>query len=141
MTTGRRTWSILFVCWLLVTGATLGSLFFSEIMELPPCSLCWVQRVFMFPLAIILLVGLFPPDGSVVRYALPLALCGLATAVFHVLLQLEVIPESASPCQQGVSCADVSLALFGFLSIPVLSLAVFSAVAGLLYYSKRGGFQ
>jgi len=141
MTAGRRTWNILFICWLLVTGATLGSLFFSEIMELPPCSLCWVQRIFMFPLAIILLVGLFPADGSVVRYAFPLALCGVATAVFHVLLQLGVIPEKASPCQQGMSCADVSLALFGFVSIPVLSLAVFSAVAALLCYSKRGRFQ
>ena len=132
MTAESRTWNCLFVSWLLVTGATLGSLFFSEIMELPPCSLCWVQRVFMFPMAVILLVGLFPPDGSVVRYALPLALCGVATALFHVLLQLGVIPEGASPCQQGVSCADVSLSLFGFVSIPVLSLAVFSAVAGLL---------
>ena len=46
----------------------LGSLFFSEIMELPPCSLCWVQRIFMFPLAIILLIGLFPfdPQAAVV---------------------------------------------------------------------------
>jgi disulfide bond formation protein DsbB len=68
-------------------------------------------------------------------------LCGVAAAVFHVFLQLDVIPESASPCQQGVSCADVSLVLFGFVSIPVLSLAVFSAVAGLLYYSKRSRFQ
>lgn len=137
----RGSWSILFVCWLLVTGATLGSLFFSEVMELPPCSLCWIQRIFMFPLAIILLVGLFPPDGSVVRYALPLALGGVVTAFFHVLLQLGVIPESASPCEQGVSCAEVSLVLFGFVSIPVLSLAVFSVAAGLLYHLKRSGFQ
>ena len=137
----RRSWGILFACWLLVTGATLGSLFFSEIMELPPCSLCWVQRIFMFPLAIILLVGLFPPDRSVVRYALPLALCGVATAFFHVLLQLGVIPENASPCEQGVSCAEVSLVLFGSVSIPMLSLAVFSAISGLLYHLKRSGFQ
>jgi disulfide bond formation protein DsbB len=95
----------------------------------------------MFPLAIILLVGLFPPDGSVVRYGLPLALCGAATAVFHVLLQLDVIPESAAPCEQGVSCAEVSVVLFGFVSIPVLSLVVFSAVAGLLYHLKRSEFQ
>ena len=141
MSESKQTWSIIFVCWLLVTGATLGSLFFSEIMELPPCSLCWVQRIFMFPLPIILLAGLFPADGSVVRYALPLSLCGAATAVFHLSLQLDVIPESAAPCQQGVSCADVSLVLFGFVSIPMLSLVVFSAVAGLLYYSKRSEVQ
>ena len=141
MTDERPTWNILFLCWLMVTGATLGSLFFSEIMELPPCSLCWVQRIFMFPLALILLAGLFPADGSVVRYALPLALCGAATAAFHLLLQLEVIPESAAPCEQGVSCTEVSMVLFGFVSIPMLSLAVFSTVAGLLYHLKRSEVQ
>jgi disulfide bond formation protein DsbB len=130
-------WTILFVCWMLAAGATLGSLFFSEIMELPPCSLCWVQRIFMFPLAIILLVGLFPLDLQVVRYALPLALCGWAVALYHTLLQVGIIPESAAPCRQGVSCTDISVDLFGFLSIPMLSLLVFSAVAGLLLVLRR----
>ena len=131
-------WTVVFVCWLLVTGATLGSLFFSEVMELPPCSLCWVQRVFMFPLVLILLVGLFPFDGSVIRYALPISLCGVIVALYHMALQLGIIPESAAPCRQGVSCSDVSFALFGFVSIPMLSLTVFSAVAGLLFSIKRG---
>lgn len=133
-----NSWTILFVCWLLVASATLSSLFISEIMELPPCSLCWVQRIFMFPLAIILLIGLFPFDGSVIRYALPISLCGVAAALYHTLLQLGIIPEAAAPCQQGVSCTDVSLALFGFVSIPMLSLLVFSAATGLLLLLKRG---
>lgn len=133
-----QSWTILFVCWLLVASASLGSLFFSEIMQLPPCSLCWAQRIFMFPLAIILLVGLFPFDRSVVRYALPLALGGLATAMYHALLQMGIIPESAAPCQQGVSCSDVSFAVLGVFSIPILSLIVFSAVSGLLLFLKRG---
>lgn len=132
-----RAWTILFVCWLLVAGATLGSLFFSEIMELPPCSLCWVQRVFMFPLAIILLVGLFPLDLHVIRYALPLALGGAGVALYHTLLQLGIIPESAAPCRQGVSCTDMQMDLFGFVSIPMLSLLVFSAVAALLLVLRR----
>jgi len=137
-TESDTSWAVVFVCWLLVTGATLGSLFFSEVMELPPCSLCWVQRVFMFPLALILLIGLFPFDGSVVRYALPMALCGVVVALYHTLLQFGIIPESAAPCRQGVSCSDVSFALFGFVSIPMLSLVVFSVVAGLLFSLKRG---
>ena len=58
-----------FLLLLLVATATLGSLFFSEVMELPPCSLCWAQRIFMFPLAIILLQALLPLDPGVVRYA------------------------------------------------------------------------
>ena len=138
-TEADASWTIVFVCWLLVTGATLGSLFFSEIMQLPPCTLCWVQRIFMFPLAIILLIGLLPFDGSVVRYALPVALCGVIASLYHMLLQLGIIPESAAPCQQGVSCSEISFELFGFVSIPMLSLVVFSAVSSLLFFLKRSG--
>ena len=130
-------WTILFVCWLLVTAATLGSLFFSEVMGLPPCSLCWYQRIFMFPLPILLLMGLFPLDVKVVRYALPLALAGWAIAAYHTLLQLGVIPESAAPCSQGASCSSAYLELFGFVSIPVLSLLAFSGVVGLLILLGR----
>ena len=136
-----RSWTLLFACWLLVTGASLGSLFFSEVMELPPCSLCWYQRVFMFPLVIVLFAGLFPLDLRVVRYALPLAICGFAIASYHWLLQLGVIPEAAAPCQQGVSCSSVSLELFGFVSIPMMSLFVFSIVTVLLVVLKRSAHR
>lgn len=130
-------WMILFVSWLLVAGATLGSLFFSEVMELPPCSLCWAQRIFMFPLAIILFLGLFPLDPKVARYALPLAAIGAAVALYHLLLQVGLIPESAAPCRQGVSCSEAQVEIFGFVSIPMLSLLVFAGVAGLLTLLKR----
>ena len=130
-------WAILFASWLLVATATLGSLFFSEVMELPPCSLCWAQRVFMFPLAIILLVGLLPFDPGVVRYALPLAAIGGLIALYHLLLQVGVIPESAAPCRQGISCSEAQLQVLGFLSIPMLSLLVFGSVTGLLWLLKR----
>ena len=132
-----KNWTILFVCWLLVTGATLGSLFFSQIMDLRPCSLCWYQRIFMFPLPIILLVGLFPFDVKVVRYSLPLALGGCAVALYHTLLHLGILPESAAPCRQGVPCSSAELDLFGFVSIPMLSLLAFSIVVALLVVLKR----
>lgn len=130
-------WAILFFCWLLVTSATLGSLFFSEIMELPPCSLCWYQRIFMFPLPIVLFMGLFPFDAKVVRYALPLALAGWAVALYHMLLHVGIVPESAAPCSQGVSCSTDYLNLFGFVSIPLLSLLGFSAVVALMVVLRR----
>ena len=125
-------WLLLLAAWLLVTTATLGSLFFSEVMELPPCSLCWYQRVFMFPLVLVLFMGLFPFDPKVVRYALPLSAAGTLVALYHMLLQAGVIPESAAPCSQGVSCADVDLLVFGFVSIPMLSLFAFGTVTALL---------
>lgn len=130
-------WVILFASWLLVATATLGSLFFSEVMELPPCSLCWAQRIFMFPLAIILLQALLPLDPGVVRYALPLAAIGTAIALYHLLLQFGIIPESAAPCREGVSCSEAQLQVLGFVSIPMLSLIVFGTVTGLLWQLKR----
>ncbi len=130
-------WLLLLAAWLLVAASTLGSLFFSEIMELPPCSLCWYQRVFMFPLAFVLLMGLFPFDPKVVRYALPLSAAGTLVALYHILLQAGVIPESAAPCSQGVSCADVDLLVLGFASIPMMSLLAFGVVTTLLIIIMR----
>lgn len=130
-------WALLFSCWLLATISTLGSLFFSEVMQFAPCSLCWYQRIFMFPLAAILLVGLLPLDTKCVKYALPFALGGSAVALYHTLLHEGIIPESVAPCQQGVSCSQEYIDLFGFLSIPLLSLMSFSAMLALLVILRR----
>ena len=130
-------WVIVFICWLVASVSTLGSLFFSEIMELAPCALCWYQRVFMFPLVIILLVGLFPVDKNIVKYALPLAIAGWGFAFYHFLLYSGIIPESIQPCSQGVSCSETYLDLFGFLTIPMLSLISFSIIIGFLLILRR----
>ncbi len=135
--TSNSNWNILFVCWILASISTLGSLFFSEIMEFPPCALCWYQRIFMFPLVLILLVGLFPFDKSIVKYALPLAILGWCFAFYHYLLYSGFIPESVQPCSQGVSCSETYIDLFGFLTIPMLSLISFSTIVALLFILKR----
>lgn len=130
-------WTILFLCWLLAGFSTLGSVFFSHVMEFAPCVLCWYQRIFLFPLVIILAVGLFPLDKSVVKYALPLAIAGWLTALYHNLLYSGIIPESIQPCSQGVSCTEDYIDLFGFLTIPMLSLLSFSAIIALLIVLMR----
>ena len=130
-------WNILFICWLLVSVSALGSLFFSYVMEFAPCVLCWYQRIFLFPLVLILAIGLFPFDKKVVKYALPLAIAGWLTAVYHNLLYAGFIPKSIQPCSQGVSCTEEYINLFGFLSIPVLSLLSFSTIVTLLIILYR----
>ncbi len=130
-------WRLIFICWLIAMIATLGSLFFSEIMGLIPCELCWYQRIFIYPLAIILLIGLHPLDTGVVRYALPLAIIGLLFTVYHTLLFYGLIPENLQPCREGVSCTDDSMVLMGFLPIPLLSLAAFMVIIPLLLKVRR----
>ena len=133
---GYASWRFIFGAWLVATVSTTGSLFFSEVMELVPCVLCWFQRIFMFPLAVILLAGLHPLDVRVVRYALPLATIGLLLTLYHCLLFYGFIPEDMQPCREGVSCADASMELFGFLPIPLLSLISFAVIMALLLKAR-----
>ena len=118
-------WTLVFGAWLIATTATLGALFMSEIMDFAPCVLCWYQRIFMFPLVLILALGLFPFDPKVVRYALPLAAVGLLVAGFHVLLTIGIIPETLAPCRQGIPCKNIQIEWFGFVTIPLLSFFAF----------------
>ena len=127
----NETWTLLFGAWLIASVSTLGALFFGEVMQLPPCVLCWYQRICMFPLVLILPIGLFPYDRKVIRYALPLALLGWLFAVFHVLLIAGVIPESIKPCTQGVPCSEKVIEWFGFVTIPLLSVVAFTAIIAL----------
>ncbi len=125
-------WMLVFAGWLVAAASTLGALFFSEVMELPPCVLCWYQRIFMFPLVLVLPLGLFPFDAKVVRYALPLAAGGWLVALYHLLLVAGWIPESAGPCVQGVPCSELQVQWLGFVNIPLLSFVAFSTLAALL---------
>ncbi len=131
-------WILLFGVWLMASVGTLGSLFFSEVMDFAPCPLCWYQRIFMYPLVIVLMVGLFPLDPKVVRYALPLTLGGWGVALYHTLLYEGFIPESAAPCSKGVSCSAEYIEIFGFLSIPMMSFLAFTAMLLMLFtFHKR----
>ena len=135
--TSNSNWTILFICWVIASVSTIGSIFFSFVMEFAPCVLCWYQRIFLFPLVIILAIGLFPFDKSVVKYAFPLAIAGWLTALYHNLVYSKIIPESIQPCTQGVSCTEEYINLFGFLSIPMLSLLSFSIIIVFLVILKK----
>lgn len=133
----NRDWTILFVCWLIASASTLGSLFFSEVMGFAPCMLCWYQRIGVYPLVLIFGVGLFSFDSGVIKYSLPLAVAGWFVALYHTLLYSGIIPKTLQPCSEGVPCTEKYIELFGFLSIPLLSLLSFTAIIILLIILKR----
>ncbi|MEO6508983.1 MAG: disulfide oxidoreductase [Patescibacteria group bacterium] len=108
--------------------ATLTSLFFSEVMKFPPCVLCWYQRICLYPVVIILLVGILRKNKDIHLYVLPLTLIGEAIAIYHNLLYYKIIPESIAPCINGVSCTTKFIEFFGFITIPFLSLVAFSVI-------------
>lgn len=115
--------------WLVALVATAGSLFFSEVMELPPCILCWYQRIAMYPLVLVIGVGIATRDARWKYYALPLALAGLAVSIYHNLLYYGLIPESITPCKEGISCTTVQIEWLGFITIPLMALTAFVLVS------------
>lgn len=132
MSSESTAWNLIFGAWLIAAVSTLGALFFGEVVKVPPCVLCWYQRIFMFPLALILPLGLFPYDRKVVRYALPLAVIGGLFATYHVLVVAGVIPEAMQPCTQGVPCKEQVIVWFGFVTIPLMAATAFAAIVVML---------
>ena len=129
--------SIVFLCFLVASVATLGSLFFSEVMHFVPCSMCWYQRIFMYPLVLIFLVNLLYPDDKVFKYAIVLVLVGLLFSIYHNLLMFDIIPESVVPCVSGVPCSTEYINWLGFITIPLLSLVAYLMLFILLILGKR----
>jgi disulfide bond formation protein DsbB len=105
-------------------------------MGLPPCVLCWYQRIAMYPLVLIIATGIVARDGRMRAYALPFALGGLAVSVYHNLLYYGVIPETLTPCSEGASCTERQIEWLGFVTIPLMGLASFAAVALCLYFYR-----
>jgi disulfide bond formation protein DsbB len=129
--------NILYAAWLQALVASLGSFSYSAIMKIPPCSLCWYQRIFMYPLAFILTVGIIRRDKDVDMYVLPLSIPGLIIAFYHVLLQEGIIPQAIRPCAAGVDCAIKHPMYFDTITIPQLSLTAFLIITLLMVYYRK----
>lgn len=118
----------LYVAFAIALMAALGSLYFSDIMKFPPCILCWYQRIAMYPLVFIVAVGVLLEDTKVWLYGLPTTIVGLLIAAYHNLLYHGLIPQKLQPCTIEVSCSTKYYELFGFISIPMMSLLGFIAI-------------
>ncbi len=116
--------------------AMSGSLYFSEVAGFIPCTLCWYQRILMYPLALIIAVGILLPDSRLPYFVLPLSLLGQGVSTYHYLLQKTQLFGSDTVCQAGVPCTTMWINWFGFVTIPFLALVAFSiiTIASLVAY-------
>ena len=133
-----RAWLMLLLAWMVALVSTLAVLFIGEIMGQAPCVLCWYQRAFMFPLAVVLGVACFRSDPDIWRYGLPLAAIGGAFAAYHTLLVAGIIPTPLVPCGEGISCTSEDMMIFRVVPIPLLSTGAFAAIAVLLLLVRKG---
>ena len=131
-------WKFLFTAFAIALAASLSVLFVGEVLGQVPCDLCWFQRAFMFPLAIVLGIAAMRSDCAGPLYGLSLAAGGWLVAGFHTLLYTGIVPEAMQPCGiSGQSCAGADMTVLGGLPLPMLALAAFTAILLLLLLARR----
>ena len=125
-----RSWTKLGLYGSLITAwvATLGSLYFSEVSGFTPCTLCWYQRIFMYPLVVLLTLGIMRRDHHLPHLVLPFSLLGQGISVYHFLLQKTPYFGSPSSCAIGVTCSTVWINWFGIVTIPLLAMIGFMII-------------
>ncbi|KMK76269.1 MULTISPECIES: disulfide oxidoreductase [Alkalihalobacillus] len=128
---------LLYASWVVSIVATLGSLYFSEIRGFIPCEFCWYQRIFMYPLSIILGIAVFNSDFNIKKYVLPLSIIGGSISFYHYLMQKVPSIGAIKPCANGVPCNVQYINWFGFITIPFLALVAFSLITLLLIFIKN----
>jgi len=133
------THGILFA-FLLALAALLGSLFYSEIIGFPPCIFCWWQRIFIYPLVILLGVSIWKNEGDIIKkYAMMLAGVGVLFAIYHYLIQKVAVVATTVSCdalEGAVSCVTSPVNVFGYITIPMMSLTILMSIILLLSLKK-----
>ena len=118
--------------------ATLGSLYLSEVADYRPCRLCWVQRGFMYPAALLLVAALAARKDWLARIAGVWAVLGLGVSVFHRYEQ--AYGGVGEFCEQDNPCSLVWVREFGIITIPTMAGIGFLTIAtmvGLRYLDDR----
>jgi disulfide bond formation protein DsbB len=109
--------------------ATAGSLYFSEVAGYVPCTLCWYQRIAMYPLASVCVAAALRRDRGARWYVYPLAAAGAAVSVYHRYIELN--PDAGGACSLDVPCSAVWFEEFGVFTLSVMALCGFAAIAAL----------
>jgi disulfide bond formation protein DsbB len=117
--------------------AMLGSLYYSEVVNLIPCTMCWYQRIAMYPLPVILAIAAWRNDRDIWHYVLPLAFIGAVLSIYHY--QLEWFPSQGSgACSLLTPCNVPPFARkFGFISLAYMALSGFLLIASLVWIGKQ----
>lgn len=110
--------------------ATVGSLYLSEVLRYRPCTLCWVQRFFMYSAAFVLVVAVVRRERLWSVVAGLLALLGLPVALFHRYEQY--VGANSALCDADNPCSARWVNEFGFVTVPTMAAVAFAAMFLLL---------
>ena len=116
--------------------ATAGSLYFSEVAHYVPCTLCWYQRIAMYPLVVVLGIAAWRGDTRVRRYVVPIVAIGAVVALYHYALE-RVPGLDSGVCSSSVPCTLIWFQELGFITLPYLALSAFLLIGALAWLAGR----
>lgn len=116
----------------------MGSLTYSEYFGLTPCKLCWYQRIFMYPMFILALVGIRIKDTNTTKYTITLASLGSFISIYQLYLQFFASGyDNCAVVGQNASCSKIWVKVFDFMTIPSMALICFITVILISYIDLR----
>lgn len=125
-----------FIALLTAIAASLASLFFIEILGNPVAPLCWIERMMMLGLVLVLLVGILTRDEKLKYYVLAFLLVGIPAALYQQLVHWDLIPTAIQPCSVSFVCTTKFFNLFGFITQATLCLSAFLIIGVCVFTAK-----
>lgn len=125
------------VAFILALFGSALTLFYSEIVGYTPCSLCWLQRVFLYPQVILLGIALYKNDRHIFDYVLALSVLGLIVAAYQYYLQMGGAGIACLGGEAGSDCARRYVLEFGFITFPFMSLVSFAFLTTLYTLARK----
>jgi len=125
--------SILFA-FIVALVSTLSSLYYSQIAHFIPCELCWFQRIFMYPLVVLLGLALIKKKDEIIDYCLALVAIGTLFSLYHNYIYYNT--QTANFCSIIAPCTERYITSFGYISISLMALTAFLMIALLLINKK-----
>ena len=118
----------LILIWTVSLVATLGSLYFSVVRGFEPCTLCWYQRILMYPIILISGVAIFQKNARIALTTAVFAFVGGGISLYHYGLQKLSFLSNSAPACGDVPCTGAYINVFGFITIPFLALIAFTII-------------
>jgi len=112
--------------------STIISLYYSEIDNFTPCKLCWFERIAMYPIVPLLLIGSITKDKSFIKWIPIFSISGILISSYHYLLQINI--SKSEICYSDIPCTERWVWDYGYISIPMMAITAFLVITMISIY-------
>jgi disulfide bond formation protein DsbB len=124
------------LAWVVAVVTTLGSLYYSNVQGYEPCTLCWYQRICIYPWSVVLGIAAWRRDAAVRLYAIPVLAVGALIAAYHSWIQAFPPEGGTAFCTLSAPCTERYVWELGFVSLPFMALSACTFMITLLCVAR-----